>query len=124
MSSKLKKKSFLDRVLSRERGESPGKLDKRERHRYRDKVSSNPSSNPSLDTEEKPAYDDVSDLTLNQEPIADEGEQLPEYMCPPPPRPIYEVKLSTESQNSNETQEFYDDVGAYQEQRNKSQVKR
>lgn len=117
MSSKLEKKSFLDRVLSR--GESPGKFSNK-RQRYKSKVSSNPSS-----LEEIPTYDDVSDLTPNPESLAD-GEELPEYNCPPPPRPIYEVKSPAGSQNSDEIQEFYDDVSAYQGRRNKNhhQVKR
>lgn len=119
MSSKLPKISFLDRVLSKR--ESPGKSDKKERHRYRNKVSSSPSS--SLDTEEMPAYDDVSDLTPNQESLTNE-EESPEYNCPPPPRPIYEVKscVPAESQSPEQTQEFYDDVSAYQERCNKNQV--
>jgi len=117
MSSKLQKKSFLDRVLSRR--EYPGKSNKRERHRYKDKVSSNPSS--SLDAEEMPTYDDV---TPNEEPLADEGEESPEYNCPPPPRPIYEVKWPAGSQSPDHTQEFYDDVSTYQKERRKNyQVK-
>jgi len=117
MSSKLRKKSFLNRVLSRR--EYPSKSNKRERHRYKDKVSSNPSS--SLDTEEMPTYDDV---TPNEESLADEEEELPEYNCPPPPRPIYEIKLPVESQSPDQTQEFYDDVSTYQKERRKNyQVK-
>ncbi|XP_011873582.1 PREDICTED: FK506-binding protein 5-like [Vollenhovia emeryi] len=76
--SKLEKKSFLDRVLSRR--DSPEKSGKRQRHKG------------------KVDNDDASDL------------ELPEYNCLPPPRPIYQVKLS------EQTQEFYDDV---QERRDK-----
>ncbi|KAL0116810.1 hypothetical protein PUN28_010021 [Cardiocondyla obscurior] len=109
-SNKLQKKSFLDRVLSR--GESPVKPDKKERHCNKNKVSSS-----SLDVEEMPTYDDVSDLTANQESLAVGGEELPEYNCPPPPRPIYEKRLPAESEsNLNETQEFYDNIlNAYPE---------
>lgn len=114
MSSKLEKKSFLDRVLSRR--ESPGKSNKR--HRYKGKVSSSPSL--SLDKEETSTYDDVSDLTSNQESLADEGEELPEYNCPPPPRPIYEIKSPVENQTPDETQQVYDDINAYQKRRNKN----
>lgn len=71
-----------------------------------------------------PTYDDVSDLTTNQEPLVNEGEELSEYNCPPPPRPIYEVKSPARSQNLDQTEEFYDDVSAYQERRNENhQVK-
>ncbi|XP_071638935.1 uncharacterized protein [Temnothorax longispinosus] len=109
MSSKLQKKSFLDRVLSRR--ESPGKSDKR--HRYKDKVSSNPSS--LLDTEEIPTYDDASDLTPTRDVSANGGigEDVPEYTCPPPPRPIYQVKSPAGSTSPEQTEDVYDDVSAY-----------
>ncbi|XP_018337479.1 PREDICTED: uncharacterized protein LOC108745677 isoform X2 [Trachymyrmex septentrionalis] len=112
------KKSFLNRVLSRR--ESPSKeTDKRERYRCKDKISSNSAS--SLDTEKTPTYDDVSDLTSKQdyqaEFLTDESEELPEYNHPPPPRPIYQVKLPVKGQNE---QEFYDDVSAHQEGHNKN----
>lgn len=116
MLSKLQKKSFLDKVLSRK--ESPGKSDKRERHCHKDKVSS------SFDTKEMLTYDDVSELTPNQGLLVNEREkeeELPEYNCPPPPRPIYQVKLPAQSQSPDEMQEFYDDVSAYQERCNKNQ---
>lgn len=113
MSSKLEKKSFLDRVLSRRESPRGERSKTNKRHRYKGKASSNPSSS----LEEIPTYDDVSDLTSNQESLADR-EELPEYNCPPPPRPIYEVKSSAGS--SNQIQEFYDDVSAYQGRRNKN----
>ncbi|XP_018301050.1 DNA ligase 1 isoform X2 [Mycetomoellerius zeteki] len=123
-SSKLQqKKSFLDRVLSRRESPKSKESDKRERYRYKereDKVSSNPAS--SLDMEKMPTYDDVSDLTSKQDyqagSLTDEDEELSEYNHPPPPRPIYQVKLLAEGQS--ETQEFYDDVSAYQERHNKN----
>ncbi|KYN04378.1 hypothetical protein ALC62_05144, partial [Cyphomyrmex costatus] len=122
-SSKLQpKKSFLDRVLSRK--ECPSKeTDKRERYRYKNKVSSNPAS--PLDTGKMPTYDDVSDLITKQDhqagSLTDESEELPEYNHPPPPRPIYQVKLPAESQSTDETQELYDDVSGYQEQHKNSE---
>ncbi|XP_012214738.1 muscle M-line assembly protein unc-89 [Linepithema humile] len=103
----LQKKSFLDRVLSRK--ESSGKLDKK----YKSKVSSLPS--PST-TEKTPTCIDASNLTPNQESLAEEREELPEYNCPPPPRPIYTKSLN----NPNRVEEFYDDVSACREQYNKS----
>ncbi|KYN28139.1 Src kinase-associated phosphoprotein 2-B, partial [Trachymyrmex cornetzi] len=113
------KKSFLNRVLSRR--ESPSKeTDKRERYRCKDKISSN--SALSLDTEKMSTYDDASDLTSKQDYqtgfLTSKGEELPEYNHPPPPRPIYQVKLPVEGQS--ETQEFYDDVSAYRERHNKN----
>ncbi|XP_036150975.1 uncharacterized protein LOC105835166 isoform X2 [Monomorium pharaonis] len=116
MPSKLEKKSFLDRVLSRR--ESPNKLNKK--HHCKSKVSSN--SSLSLDKEKLHTYDDVSDLTSNQflaKFLTDEKEELPEYNCPPPPRPIYEIKSLTENQNS-ETRQVYDDVNICQERRIKN----
>lgn len=110
ISSKLKKKSFLDRVLNRR--EAPGKSDKRHRYKGKDNDSSN----------QIPIYDDVSDLTPNEEFLAIRGEELSEYNCPPPPRPIYEVKSSSAESPSpakEQTEEFYDDVSAYQEGRDK-----
>lgn len=104
ISSKLKKKSFLDRVLNRR--EAAGKSD--ERRCYKGKASANQ------------IYDDVSDFTPNEELLAIRGEELSEYNCPPPPRPIYEVKSSAESPSPDQTEEFYDDVSAYQERRNKN----
>ncbi|KAL6423148.1 hypothetical protein ACFW04_010080 [Cataglyphis niger] len=97
------KKSFLDRVLSRK--ESPGKSDKR----YKGKASSSPP--PVLPKEEISTYDDASDLTPNRESLADEGEELSEYNCPPPPRPVYTT--STILNGPNRIEEFYDDVNTY-----------
>lgn len=114
MSRKLEKRSFLDRVLSRR--ESSGKSDKR----CKGKVSSRENPSSSSATEEMPSYDDVSDLTSNQELLVDEREELSEYNCPPPPRPIYEVKSPARSQNLDETEEFYDDVSVYQEGRDEN----
>lgn len=97
------KKSFLDRVLSRK--ESPGKSNKR----YKGKASSSPP--PALTKEEMSTYDDASDLTPNRESLADEGEELSEYNCPPPPRPVY--TKSTILNGPDRIEEFYDDVNAY-----------
>lgn len=109
--------------MSRRESPKSKESDKRERYRYKereDKVSSNPAS--SLDMEKMPTYDDVSDLTSKQDyqagSLTDEDEELSEYNHPPPPRPIYQVKLLAEGQS--ETQEFYDDVSAYQERHNKN----
>lgn len=100
------KKSFLNRVLSRK--ESPGKSDKK----YKGKASSSPP--PSLTKEEMSTYDDASDLTPNRESSADEGEELSEYNCPPPPRPVY--TKSTTLNGPDQTKEFYDDVSVYKNQ--------
>ncbi|XP_029669504.1 uncharacterized protein LOC115239235 isoform X1 [Formica exsecta] len=100
------KKSFLNRVLSRK--ESPGKSDKK----YKGKASSSPP--PSLTKEEMSTYDDASDLTPNRESSADEGEELSEYNCPPPPRPVY--TKSTTLNGLDQTKEFYDDVSVYKNQ--------
>lgn len=98
------KKSFLDRVLSRK--ESPGKSEKR----YKGKI---PSSSTK---EETSIYDDASDVTMNHESVAVEGpEELPEYNCPPPPRPIY-TKSTTLNGQVDQVEEFYDDVTACREQ--------
>ncbi|XP_072767791.1 uncharacterized protein [Anoplolepis gracilipes] len=100
------KKSFLNRVLSRK--ESPGKSDKR----YKGKTSSSPP--PSSTKEEAPnTYDDIPGLTLNRESLTNEEEELPDYNCPPPPRPIY---IKPTIPNKVEIEEFYDDVSACREQ--------
>lgn len=102
------KKSFLGRVLSRK--ESPGKSDKR----YKGKTSSSPP--PSSTKEGTSIYDDASDVTMNHESLAVEGpEELPEYKCPPPPRPVY-TKSTTLNDQVDQVEEFYDDVNACREQ--------
>lgn len=90
------------------RREPLGKSDKR--HRCKNEVSSN----------EIPIYDDISDLTPNEEFLVIGGEESSEYNCPPPPRSIYEIKSSVkESPSPDKTEEFYDDVNAYQERHDK-----
>lgn len=106
ISSKSPKKSFLDRVLSRR--ESPSKSDKR----CKGKASSSPPS--STKEEQISTYDDASNLTSNHESLADEVEELPEYNCPPPPRPVN--AKSTTLNGSDQVEEFYDDVSACREQ--------
>lgn len=97
------KKSFLNRVLSRKES---NKSDKR----YKGKASSSPPS--SSTKEEMSTYDDAFDLP-NRESLANEGEELPEYNCPPPPKPIY-VK-STIPNNPEQDEKFYDDVSTCRE---------
>lgn len=111
----LQKKSFLERVWSRK--ESPGKTDKR----LRGKVSSSPTPTSSA-TEVMSTYDDVSDLMSHPESLADNGEnELPEYNCPPPPRPVYTKSPTIANQaDLNLVEEYYDDVSACREQRNKN----
>ncbi|CAL1679655.1 unnamed protein product [Lasius platythorax] len=102
------KKSFLGRVLSRK--ESPGKSGKR----YKGKASSSPP--PSSTKEETSIYDDASDMTANyRESLADEGEELPEYNCPPPPRPVY-TNSTTLNGQVDQIEALYDDVSACREQ--------
>lgn len=117
MSSKLEKekKSLLGRVLGRE----SDKYISDKRHRYKGKVSLNSSVDKKQTTS---TYDDASDLTSNRESLANEEKELPEYNCPPPPRPIYEIKsLAAENQrHSDETGDFYDDVSAYRERHDKN----
>lgn len=98
------KKSFLNRVLSRRESNK----DKR----YKAKASSSPP--PSSTKEEISTYDDASDLTLNRESLANEEKELPEYHCPPPPKPVY-IK-STTPNGSEQGEEFYDDVSSCREQ--------
>ncbi|XP_032670135.1 uncharacterized protein LOC116843656 [Odontomachus brunneus] len=111
----LQKKSFLKKVWSRK--ESPGKTEKR----LRGKVSSSPIPS-SLATEVMSTYDDVSDLMSHPESLADNGEnELPEYNCPPPPRPVYTKSPSIVNQvDPNPTGEFYDDISACREQHSKN----
>lgn len=97
------KKSLLNRVLSRK--ESSGK-------KYKSKASSNPPS-PST-KEEISTYDNASDLTPNRE-SPNEGNELPEYNCPPPPRPVYYMK-STTPNGLEQGEELYDDVSTCREQ--------
>ncbi|XP_011335840.2 uncharacterized protein LOC105278440 [Ooceraea biroi] len=108
------KKSFLGRVLSRKEfySKSPEK-------KYKGK---NASSNPppsSVAAEEMPTYDDVSDLTANQESLVND-EELSEYNCPPPPRPVYTTKSPIVNNLDDQVEEIYDDVNTCREQYNKS----
>lgn len=98
------KKSFLNRVLSRRESNK----DKR----YKAKASSSPP--PSSTKEEISTYDDASDLIPNRESLANEEEELPEYHCPPPPKPVY-IK-STTPNDPEQGEEFYDDVSSCREQ--------
>lgn len=108
----LQKKSFLERVWSRR--ELPAKTDKR----VRGKKSSSPIPSSSA-TEAMPTYDDVSDLMSH--PVDSQENDLPEYNCPPPPRPIYTKPPSIMNQiDLNSTEEFYDDVNTYREQYNEN----
>lgn len=105
----LQKKSFLDRVLSKR--DLSGKSDK--------KCKGKAMSPPSPSTAEKmPVCNDASDLTPNEESLAEEEEEFPEYNCPPPPRPIYTITKS--SNNPNQVEEFYDDVSGCRGQCNKN----
>ncbi|XP_011146446.2 uncharacterized protein LOC105187375 isoform X1 [Harpegnathos saltator] len=114
----LQKKSFLERVWSRR--ESPGKTDKR----LQSKVSASPTPSSSATETPLPTYDDVSEWTLipsGQESSAnDGGEELPEYNCPPPPRPVYTKSPIVKQVESYSGEEFYDDVNACREQYNKN----
>lgn len=115
------KKSFLGRVLSRKES-SAKSLEKK----YKGKATSasNPSSSSAVaEAEEMPTYDDVSDLTANQEESLANGEELPEYNCPPPPRPVvYTSRLSPIANNPDDRiEEIYDDVNICREQYKKTQ---
>lgn len=103
-SKSAQKKSFLNRVLSRRESNK----DKR----YKGKASSSPP--PSSTKEEMPTYDDASDLTPNCKSLMNEEQELSEYHCPPPPKPVY-IK-STTPNDPEQGEEFYDDVSSCREQ--------
>lgn len=105
-SSKLQKKSFLNRVLSRR--ESPGKSEKR------CKSKASPESVAPPVSEKMPTYDDVSEPKeeIKELSAPNVKEELPEYNCPPPPRPI----TPNRANNPGRTEELYDDVSARREE--------
>lgn len=109
------KKSFFGRVLNRK--ESFAKSSEK---KCKGKISSPPNLPASpVAIEEMPTYDDVSDLIANRESLTND-EELPEYNCPPPPRPVYETKPSVANNLDNEVEEIYDDVNTCREQYNKT----
>ncbi|XP_020292534.1 uncharacterized protein LOC109859075 [Pseudomyrmex gracilis] len=105
--SKLQKKSFLDRVLSR-RESSGGKSEKR------CKSKTSLESVAPLVSEKMPTYDHVSEpkKEIKELSAPNVEEELPEYNCPPPPRPI----TPNRANNSGRTEEYYDDVSARREE--------
>ncbi|XP_001604719.1 uncharacterized protein LOC100121133 [Nasonia vitripennis] len=113
------KLSFFDRV--RNRKDSTKKDDKKSKSPTPPLASSPPPTSPTSTTSssdnkangnlELPSYDDVSNLiSVNKEACSSPQGMEEEYLCPPPPRPIYSrpptiIRCAI-------TDEIYDDIGS------------
>ncbi|XP_046825795.1 uncharacterized protein LOC124427229 [Vespa crabro] len=106
------KKSFLDRM--RNKKESP---QKKEKIIVAQRETLTPPSQI-IQEKEMTTYDDVSDLIIKETSTSNE---MPEYTCPPAPRPVYKPPRPAYKPPTiilPVQEEFYDDVNGCHEKKN------